>query len=125
MATEVDQRVNPRLKLSYPIRLFVRREDDADLSLGHTVTQNLSARGAYFHTFHGDAYEVGLSVAVEVAVPHKLTTDAKQITLDLRGEGRVIRVESPTRHVYGESGVTLAGVAVEFVEPLSFHYCWM
>lgn len=131
MGENPDRRENPRLQLSYPIR--VHDLDRLGLEcgdavrgrpLGHTVTQNLCARGAYFHTYQGAPYKLGLEVTVEVSVRHRLATDGKEITLDLRGEGRVVRVESPSRHAFGESGVTLTGVAVEFAKPLDFHYCW-
>ncbi len=123
MTPQVDRRINPRLKLSYPIRIL--REEGPGRPIGHTVTQNLSARGAYFSTFHGEPYQEGLTVTVVVSVPHRLATGTKEVTLDLRGEGRVVRVESPANRIFGEDGVSMTGVAIEFVEPLSFHYCWV
>ena len=50
----------------------------------------------------------------------------REVVLDLRGTGRVVRVEDPPAgRAYGEDGIPLTGVAVEFTSPLSFHYCWV
>ncbi len=123
MPTAVDRRDNPRLRLSYPIRVLA--EDEGGRPLGHTVTQNLSARGAYFCTFHGAPYEVGRVVTVVISVPHRLASGGREVTLDLRGAGRVVRIEAPTRRLNGEDGVAMTGIAIEFDCPLSFHYAWM
>jgi len=123
MPQSVDRRDNPRLRLSYPIRLSAGTEESRPL--GRTVTHDLSARGAYFSTFHGAPYEVGREVLVEVTVPHRLAAGGREVTLDLRGAGRVVRVEAPARGLNGENGVPLTGVAIQFDRHLSFHYAWM
>lgn len=123
MPPSVDRRSNPRLRLSYPIRLLADPDDTRPI--GHTVTQDLCARGAYFCTFHGAPYAVGREVTVVVSVPHRLASGGREVTLDLRGAGRVVRVETPANRQNGENGVPLTGVAIEFDRPLSFHYAWM
>ncbi len=119
-----DLRKNPRLRLSYPIHV-TRPGTDGESELGRTVTHNLSARGAYFRTFNGEAYEEGAQVALAITVPHQLSSGKREILLDLRGRGRVVRVEPQNRHgAYGENGGTLSGVAIEFVNPLAFYAHW-
>jgi hypothetical protein len=125
MTERAEKRGNPRLKLRYPIQ--VRRDDDpSDAVLGRTVTQNLGARGAYFSTFDAEGFRVGQAVTVVLAVPHKLAAAGQEVMLDLRGRGRVVRVDGPeVVRVYGEDGKSPAGVAIEFATPLSFHYRWV
>lgn len=125
MTERAEKRTNPRLKLRYPIQ--VKRESGSgDSVLGRTVTQNLGARGAYFSTFDAEGFRVGQAVAVVLSVPHRLAAAGQEVMLDLRGRGRVVRVEGPEVHkTYGEDGTTLAGVAIEFASPLTFHYRWV
>lgn len=129
MHERTERRINPRLKLSYPIRVDAAAGIDdggAGPMLGRTVTQNLGSRGAYFSTFHPDPYEVGQEIAVVLTVPHRLSSNGGSVMLDMRGRGRVVRVEGPQKHGrYGEDGLTISGVALEFVSPLSFHYRWV
>ena len=125
MTRRSEQRVNQRLKLHYPIRV------DSDVAsgatvLGRTVTQNVGARGAYFSTFEADQYRVGQPVSVVLSVPHRLTGGGPDVVLDLKGRGRVVRVEGPEKHrKFGEDGATLTGVAIEFAASLSFQYRWI
>lgn len=125
MTHDPERRDHPRLRLSYPIRILPDNDEGA-APLGHTVTQNLSSRGAYFRTFRSAPYQAGHPVSIVISVPHRTATDAREVVLDLKGAGRIVRVESPSHGgPYGEDGVALAGVAVEFVAPLSFHYRWV
>lgn len=125
MTRRSEQRDNPRLKLHYPIRVETARESGATV-LGRTVTQNVAARGAYFSTFDAGLFRVGQQVSVVLSVPHRLAAGGDEVMLDLRGRGRVVRIEGPEVHGrYGEDGTTLAGVAVEFSESLSFQYRWV
>ncbi len=125
MTRRSEQRDNPRLKLHYPIRVETRGSSDAT-ALSRTVTQNVAARGAYFSTFDADVFKVGQQVSVVLSVPHRLASGGENVMLDLRGEGRVVRIEGPQVHGrYGEDGTTLAGVAIAFSESLSFQYRWV
>lgn len=118
-----EKRCDARLRLAYPIR--VHRTDE-ETEHGRTVTRNLSARGAYFSTFDGPAFAVGERVGVVISVPHRLADGTADVLLDLRGEARVVRVETPAEPpVYGEDGLSLTGVAVRFEEPLRFRYAWV
>jgi hypothetical protein len=124
-AASAERRTTPRLGLSYPIRLLREGETGGGL-LGHTVTKDLSARGAYFSTFDGRTYRVGQRVNVVISVPHRLSSGGKEILLDLRGSAAVVRLEGPAAHrTYGENGLALTGVAVAFDEPLQFRYGWV
>jgi hypothetical protein len=124
-AASAERRTTPRLGLSYPIRLLRQGETGGGL-LGHTVTRDLSARGAYFSTFDGRTYSVGQRVNVVISVPHRLSSGGKEILLDLRGDASVVRLDGPEVHrLYGENGLMLTGVAVEFDEPLHFRYGWV
>jgi hypothetical protein len=128
MTERPERRNNPRLRLSYPIRVDAAAEEaePGGETLGRTVTQNLGSRGAYFSTFHPDPYAVGQEVAVVLTVPHRLSKNGESVMLDMRGRGRVVRVESPQKHGrYGEDGLTISGVALEFSSPLSFHFRWI
>lgn len=124
MQLATNRRTTPRLVLSYPIRLH--RSGDAGGLLGHTVTKDVSSRGAYFTTFDGLPYSVGQKVNVVISVPHRLAQGGKQILLDLRGAGSVVRLDGPRAHRnFGENGLALTGVAIEFDEPLQFRYGWV
>jgi hypothetical protein len=125
MTEKAEKRANPRLKLRYPIRI-ARADDAAPAFIGRTVTQDLGARGAYFSAFETEPFEVGQEVTVVVTVPHRLAAGGHEVMLDMRGAARVVRVEDPSVHrQFGEDGASLAGVAVEFSKPLSFHYRWV
>lgn len=124
MTRRSEHRANPRLKLRYPIRVETHDADDATV-LGRTVTQNVAARGAYFSTFEPGPYHVGQEVAVTLSVPHRLAGGGQEVVLDLRGRGRVIRLDGPEAHRrFGEDGTTLTGVAIEFSGSLKFQYRW-
>ena len=72
-----------------------------------------------------DPFSVGQKVTVVVSVPHRLAGDGPEVLLDMRGLGRVVRMEGPERHrLYAEDGISLTGVAIEFAGPLSFQYRW-
>ena len=115
-----EKRCDARLRLAYPIR--VHRTDE-ETTHGRTVTRNLSARGAYFSTFHGTSFTVGERVGVVISVPHRLADGTSDVLLDLRGEARVVRIDQPAAPpVYGEDGLSVTGVAVCFEEPLRFRY---
>jgi hypothetical protein len=122
-----ERRVHPRLRLCYPIR--VERDADAGpCTLARTVTENVGARGAYFSTSSPGPYAVGQAVRVVVRVPHRMGSraNAADVMLEMQGRGRVVRVDGPTaRGVYGEDGIDLSGVAIEFAGPLSFSYRWV
>ncbi len=125
MTERSDKRTNPRLNLRYPIQV-TRLEDSRATVLGRTVTQNLGARGAYFSTFETAPYPVGQEVTIVLSVPHRLAAGGHEVMLDMRGRGRIVRVEGPqTSRRFGEDGVSPVGVAVEFAGPLSFHYRWV
>ncbi len=124
MHVEKNRRSNPRLRLSYPIRIRAAGERESR-SVGHTVTHDLSARGAYFCTFDGGQFAPGMQVEVVISVPHRLGAAGREVTLDLRGEGEIVRVESPSHRLGGEDGVMLTGVALKLTTPLAFHYCWV
>lgn len=124
MSDSEDRRDHPRLRLSYPIRVG-RAEPEGSRPEEHTVTQNLSARGAYFCTFRDPPWEPGALVAVVVSVPHRLADGDAEVTLDLHGRARVVRIDQPVNGTAGENGVPLSGVALEFDAPLSFHYVWV
>jgi hypothetical protein len=125
MTLRSEQRANQRLKLRYPIRVHAEEADDATV-LGRTVTQNVGARGAYFSTFDAERYRVGQPVSVVLSVPHRLAGGGPDVVLDLRGRGRVVRIEGPARHrMFGEDGATLTGIAIEFAESLVFQYRWV
>ena len=124
MTAASERRTDTRLVLSYPIE--IRKGEESGPSIGRTVTQNLSARGAYFSTFASAAFPVGQDVAIVLTVPHRLATSGQEILLDMRGTARVVRVEGPELHRrYGEDGATLSGVAIEFSNPLTFRYRWV
>lgn len=124
MKLATNRRTTPRLVLSYPIRL--NRSGDAGAALGSTVTKDLSSRGAYFTTFDGAPYSVGQRVNLVISVPHRLAHGGDEILLDLRGAGSVVRLDGPRSHrTFGENGLALTGVAIEFDEPLRFRYGWV
>jgi len=125
MTDMAEKRSNPRLKLRYPIR--IARSDEASPTLmGRTVTKDLGARGAYFSAFETEPFAVGQEVTVVVTVPHRLAAGGHEVMLDMHGDARVVRVEDPSVHRrFGEDGASLAGIAVEFAGPLSFHYRWV
>jgi hypothetical protein len=125
MTDKAEKRSNPRLKLRYPIRI-ARGDDPEAAVVGRTVTKDLGPRGAYFSTFQTEPYVVGECVSVVVTVPHRLAAGGQEVLLDMRGTARVVRVEGPSEHRrYGEDGAALAGVAIEFANPLTFHYRWV
>jgi len=125
MTRRSEQRTNQRLKLHYPIRVEGENANDAT-ALSRTVTQNVGARGAYFSTFEAEPYRVGQAVSVVLSVPHRLSGGGPDVVLDLRGRGRVVRVEGPESHrTFGEDGATLTGVAIEFSGSLVFQYRWV
>ena len=124
MSDSQDRREHPRLRLSYPIRVG-RAEPAGSRPDEHTVTQNLSARGAYFCTFREPPWTPGSWVAVVVSVPHRLADGGAQVTLDLHGRARVVRIDQPVNGAAGEDGVALTGVALEFEAPLAFQYAWV
>lgn len=120
-----ESRTNPRLKLRYGI-CVERTTASGSSVIARTVTQNVAARGAYFSTFEAEQYEVGQEVSVTVTVPHRLAAGGPEVLLDLRGLGRVVRIEGPDVHRrYGEDGASLAGVAIAFDGSLSFQYRWV
>jgi hypothetical protein len=125
-----ERRSDPRLKLCYPIEVSPTGGTTAGSSgplRPRSVTQELSARGAYFCTSETEAArcEVGGSVDVVVTVPHRLVPDGRDVTIDLRAQGRVVRVDLPARGTAGEDGVHLAGIALRFDRPFDFSYCWI
>lgn len=123
---EVNRRSDARLRLAYPIRLDAGSASEGR-GLGRTVTRNLSARGAYFATSDTQGFVVGSAVGVSITVPHRLagTGAARDVTLDLRGQARVVRMDPPERlRTFTEDGVRLTGVALRFDEPLQFTYAW-
>lgn len=123
---ESDRRDTPRLGLSYPIRLVAEDASGGESILGHTVTQNLSSMGAYFTTFDPRAFRRGQRLKVVLSVPHRPGSAGREVVLDLRGSGEVIRVDGPRAHRrYGEDGLCLTGIAVAFDRPLSFRYAWV
>jgi hypothetical protein len=124
MPDSSERREHPRLHLSYPIRIG-DAEPEGRRPQEHTVTQNLSARGAYLCTFREPPWESGAIVSVVVSVPHRLASSDHEVTLDLRGRARVVRIETPAPGTAGENGVPLSGVALEFEAPLSFQYAWV
>jgi hypothetical protein len=122
---DADRRTDARLRLAYPIRIQ-EGGDAAGRVLGRTVTRNLSARGTYFSTFDGPRYRVGQTLDVAISVPHRLAGGGREVILDLRGQGRVVRVDAPgSPRMYGEDGFALTGVAVAFTDPLRFQYGWV
>ena len=124
MHVATNRRNAPRLGLSYPIRLL--KGGEAEGRLGHTVTRDLSSRGAYFTTFDGRPYSVGQRVSVVISVPHRLSFGGDEVLLDLRGPAEVVRLEGPETHrAYGEDGLSLTGIAVRFDGPLAFRYGWV
>jgi len=128
-AKGAERRTDPRLRLCYPIEVHtVDTGAPSTLGrtvLGRTVTQDLSARGAYFCTSAERPCEVGSGVSVLVTVPHTLASGGSEVSIDLRGNGRVVRIDSPARGSAGEDGVRLTGIAIEFNRPLDFSYAWM
>jgi hypothetical protein len=125
MRERPELRLNPRLQLRYPIRIDDAEAPDGPV-ISRTVTQNLGARGAYFSTFHPDPYHVGQPVGVVVTVPHRLSAGGEEVLLDLRARGRIVRVDAPASHRrFGEDGLGISGVAVEFSSPLAFNYRWV
>jgi hypothetical protein len=125
MTEMAEKRSNPRLKLRYPIRI-AGADDDSRTFIGRTVTQDLGARGAYFSAFETEPFAVGQEVSVVVTVPHRLAAGGHEVMLDMRCDARVVRVEGPSVHRrFGEDGAVLAGVAIEFSQPLSFQYRWV
>jgi len=125
MTEKAERRSNPRLRLRYPIRI-ARSAESSSAVIGRTVTQDLGARGAYFSTFESGPFSVGQEIDVVLTVPHRLAAGGHEVMLDMRGAARVVRVEGPDVHRrFGEDGASLAGIAVEFVRPLSFQYRWV
>ena len=142
MNVATNRRNSPRLGLSYPIRLAGESDAHGGVSdgsrlgpgerswrgerLGQSVTRDLSSRGAYFTTFDGGPFSVGQRVSVVISVPHRLAFGGDQVMLDLRGPGQVVRLEGARTHrTYGEDGLALTGVAVQFDGPLDFRYGWV
>ena len=124
MTDNDERRTYPRLHLSYPIQVGAA-EPEGWRPEEHSITQDLSARGAYFCTYSEPPWTAGTAVAVTISVPHRLADGERDVTLDLRGRARVVRIERPARNVAGENGVPLSGVALEFEAPLSFRYAWV
>lgn len=120
MKTTLDRRASPRLRLSYPIRLLdvdLRKELIAD----RTVTQDVSARGAYLRTYCSQSLRSGRRVAVVVSVPHRLNGEQRLRELCLRTSATVVRLDDPgARGFHGEDGRPLVGVALHFAAPLRF-----
>ena len=107
MMNRPESRTNPRLMLRYGICVEQGTESGATV-LSRTVTQNVAARGAYFSTFDAEPYHVGQEVSVTVTVPHRLAAGGPEVLLDLRGRGRVVRIEGPNVHRrFGEDGERL------------------
>ena len=126
MTERADKRREARLNLCYPIRVTGEGSPPPGFRPGsRTVTRNLGARGAYFSTEEGAAYRLGQEVAIVLSVPHRLAAGGEEVTLDLRGRGRVVRIDSPDSRIRGEDGVARCGVAVAFEGPLTFNYRWV
>lgn len=124
-AAAADRRGDPRLRLSYPIRVS-DGPDEAGATISRTVTRNVSARGAYFTTFDGAVFQVGQELGVAISVPHRLGDDGPEIVIDLRSRARVVRIDRPgSRRLYGEDGVALTGIALSFTDPLRFRFAWV
>ena len=122
---DTERRDGSRLRLVYPIRLHADGEGHGRI-VGQTVTRNLSSRGAYFSTFDGGSYRVGQEFGIAISVPHRMSGSQREVLLDLRGKARVVRLDTPrTTRMYGEDGHSLTGVALQFDQPLEFHYAWM
>lgn len=122
---DTERRDGSRLRLVYPIRLHADGDRQGRI-VGQMVTKNLSSRGAYFSTFDGGSYRVGQELGIAISVPHRMSGGARDVILDLRGTAKVVRMDGPSRsRMYGEDGYTLTGVALQFDEPLQFHYAWM
>ena len=80
----------------------------------------------FFRASGGHPFRIGLPVDLTVSVPHRIATDGREVQLDLEGRGRVVRLErSGSRGYYGEDGVDITGVAIEFASPLRFNTDWI
>jgi len=123
MSDRSDRRDHPRLARAYPIQVRTSC-DPAARPVEHTVTQNLSSRGAYFCTLGEPRCRVGQVVSVEISVPHRLAGGERDVVLDLRGDARVVRIQAAGPGLNGEDGRALRGVAVAFDRPLRFRFCW-
>jgi hypothetical protein len=108
--TGKDRRREPRLGLRCPIyfRLLDRKEE------GHSVTVDVSARGARFRTVSWRSLGRGDRLEVKLTVP-SAPTIAGAGGIDLVGRGRIVRIEP------GPAAPRLAagGIAVEFDSPLN------
>lgn len=125
---QTERRAEARLTLAYPIRVEPAPAAD-EVPPGRplrTVTRDLSARGAYFTTYVGDAYAMGQELTVVITVPHRLAGSSTDVLLDLRGPARVVRKDTPARGAaFGENGLSLTGIALQFSEPLRFRFAWV
>lgn len=115
-----DRRAHPRLSRRYPVRVLVRGEGP-DRQIDHAPADDLSPEGARFTTAHGDELPVGTDVTLELSIPH-LFGGRDEVTLSLRGEGRVVRRTGAHDGCYGEDGRLLHGVAVHLDRPFSLQY---
>jgi hypothetical protein len=119
-----ERRKVPRLPFAYAVRLD-RVGERGEGKLARAFTEDVSSRGLYVCAPAPSELAVGASLEVRVTVPHRVTTDGREIELDLNGSGRVVRLEPPGRHgVNAEDGVPTSGVAVEFDAPLVIDANW-
>lgn len=119
-----EKRTAPRLRLSYPIEITC--EDAKHRGATRGVTTDLAARGAYFRTFGWRPFKEGTKVSVRIVVPHALQTGRDTIQLRMETNAEVRRMEEvDVREAYGEDGLALMGIALEFDCPLSFRYFWV
>lgn len=104
---QVERRRDPRLELRCPIRFRAPGSG----ARGRSVTQNVSARGAYFRTVAWGELQVGDELEVSLAVAQPGASGAQ---IDLSGRGRVARIEAPA----DVEELSVGGVALEFESAL-------
>ncbi len=124
VAERTERRTNPRLRIHYPVETTIRGEVEGGST--RALTSDLGARGLYFRTFSWEGLRVGQRVSIRVTVPHSLLDGAREVRLDMRTEGTVLRIERVRgRAALNEDGVPLVGVALEFDRPLEFRCDWL
>ena len=109
-----ERRRSPRQKIALPIH-FLNPDFGRGRPILEATTTNVSAGGFYVQCSPSEPLDVGIAVAVRILVPDARIDRYSYVKFNLRGTGRVVRVEPR-----GNVDVPLAGVAVAFDRHLEF-----
>ena len=114
MIGPLERRRCPRQKIALPIQ-FLSPDPHRGRPILEATTTNVSAGGFYVQCSPGDPISLGTAVVVRILVPDARIDRYSYVKFNLRGTGRVVRVEPR-----GNEDLRLSGVAVAFDRHLEF-----